>query len=74
MMTKKRVYLSPSGQVHNIGVGKYSMEEARCRKIATLTATLLAGAGVEVKITPRDWNTKLADNLWLQKVAAASNS
>ena len=73
-MTKKRVYLSPSGQVHNIGVGKYGTEEARCRKIATLTATLLAEAGVEVKITPRDWNTKLSDNAWLSQVVAASNS
>lgn len=67
-----RVYLSPSGQTHNVGIGDYGTEEARCRKVAELAAGILRDAGVIVQITPRAWNTSLSDSAWLAAVCKAS--
>ncbi len=69
-----RVYLSPSGQVHNVGIGSYGTEEARCRKVAELTKKRLEVAGVEVDMTPRQWNTSLPDGTWLSRVVGRSNA
>ena len=69
-----KVYLSPSGQIHNVGTGDYGTEEARCRKVAELTAAFLKAAGVAVDMTPRVWNSTLADNDWLYRVVARSNA
>jgi len=69
-----KVYLSPSGQIHNVGVGDYGTEEARCHKVAELTRAILEKAGVKVSMTPRYWNSTLSDNEWLRRVVARSNS
>lgn len=69
-----KVYLSPSGQIHNVGVGNYGTEEARCRKVAELTAKILKAAGVAVDMTPRAWNSTLADSTWLNRVVTRSNA
>jgi len=69
-----KVYLSPSGQIHNVGVGSYGTEEARCRKVAELVAAILEKAGVKVSMTPRYWNSTLSDAEWLRRVVARSNS
>jgi hypothetical protein len=69
-----KVYLSPSGQIHNVGVGNYGTEEARCRKVAELAAKILKAAGVQVDMTPRSWNSTLADSTWLNRVVGRSNA
>jgi N-acetylmuramoyl-L-alanine amidase len=68
-----KVYLSPSQQFRNIGVGSYGSEAKRCQAIADLTAKRLRAAGVPVKQTPRSWQG-IEGNAWLGKVVAASNS
>lgn len=68
-----RVYLSPSQQEHNIGVGAYGSESRRCQDIADRTRKLLVAAGVDVKQTPRSWEP-LGGTTWLSKVVAASNA
>ena len=67
-----KVYLSPSQQEDNIGVGAYGSESSRCQDIADRVRKLLVSAGIEVKQTPRDWES-LSGTTWLAKVVAASN-
>ncbi len=48
-----KVYLSPSQQEHNIGVGAYGTEAARCRIICRMAAELLRAApSVTVRVAP----------------------
>jgi len=68
-----KVYLSPSQQIHNKGVGDYGTEAERCQDIATRAGKLLRAAGVSVKQTPKSWEQYSGDT-WLSKVAAASNA
>lgn len=68
-----KVYLSPSQQIHNKGVGSYGTEAKRCQDIADRAAGLLRAAGVTVKVTPREWE-RYQGNDWLAKVVAASNA
>lgn len=68
-----RIYLSPSQQEANIGVGAYGSESARCQDIADRVRKRLVAAGVEVKQTPRSWEP-LGGTEWLAKVVAASNA
>lgn len=67
-----KVYLSPSQQEANIGVGAYGSESKRCQDIADRVRKLLTASGVEVKQTPRAWEP-LSGTTWLAKVVAASN-
>ena len=67
-----KVYLSPSQQESNIGVGAYGSESYRCQDIADRARRLLVGVGIDVKQTPRDWEP-LSGTEWLAKVVAASN-
>ena len=67
-----KVYLSPSQQESNIGVGAYGSESYRCQDIADRVRRLLVGVGIDVKQTPRDWEP-LSGTEWLAKVVAASN-
>lgn len=48
-----RVCLSPSQQEHNIGVGSYGTEAARCRRICIMAAALLEGVpNLTVRVVP----------------------
>jgi len=47
------VYLSPSQQEHNLGVGAYGTEAARCRAICKMAAELLRDVpGLTVRVAP----------------------
>jgi N-acetylmuramoyl-L-alanine amidase len=51
-----RIYLSPSNQEHNQGVGKYGTEEARMHELAGRVATLLRAHGFQTKISQPQWS------------------
>lgn len=68
-----KVYLSPSQQEANIGVGAYGSESMRCQDIADRVRKLLVAAGVTVDQTPREWEP-LGGTEWLAKVCARSNA
>jgi N-acetylmuramoyl-L-alanine amidase len=69
-----KVYLCPSGQEHNIGVGDYGTEWQRCTEIARYAALYLRGRGFEVKLPRNEWATALSPNEWLARVVADSNA
>ncbi|MCJ7795854.1 MAG: N-acetylmuramoyl-L-alanine amidase [Thermoleophilia bacterium] len=68
-----KVYLSPSLQEHNIGLGKYGTEMDRMRQVANAARARLEAAGVIVKVPPRSW-AFLDPNVSLAKVVADSNA
>ncbi len=64
MMTKS-IYLSPSTQENNIGVGSYGTEEQRMNMLADVTQKVLEGHGVNVYRNKPEWS--------LSQVVADSN-
>ena len=65
-MSSKTVYLSPSTQEKNIGVGDYGTEEFRCNLIADVTQQILSNHGVSV--------IRNKPSMTLSQVVADSNS
>lgn len=53
-MARLRVYLSPSNQVHNLGVGDYGTEQSRMHALAWRVGAHLAMAGADVAISRPD--------------------
>ena len=51
----KKVYLSPSNQEHNAGVGKYGTEEVRMHELAAMVAARLKARGFAVKVSQPQW-------------------
>ena len=51
----KRIYLSPSNQEHNAGVGKYGTEEERMHELARKVAVLLKARGFETRKSVPTW-------------------
>ena len=68
-----KVYLSPSLQEANIGVGKYGTEMYRMRQVALAAQARLRAAGVTVRMSPESW-AYLDGNVSLAKVVADSNA
>lgn len=62
----KRIYLSPSNQEHNAGVGKYGTEEVRMHELAGMVAARLKSRGFAVKTSKPDWE--------MSQVVADSNA
>lgn len=79
-----RVYLSPSQQEHNVGVGDYGTEAARMRRICIMAASLLEGVpNLVVRVAPdysrldepSDYMSAVADsNRWHADVHVAVHS
>lgn len=57
-MSRPRIYLSPSTQAHNVGVGDYGTEEYRMRQIAWKVGELLTRQGADVAIARVDFEPK----------------
>lgn len=53
-MVKPRVYLSPSNQKHNIGLGDYGSEQFRMRRLAWIVGKYLELQGADVAISRSD--------------------
>lgn len=51
----KKVYLSPSNQEHNAGVGKYTTEEKRMHALAKMVAPLLKARGFQTRKSVETW-------------------
>jgi len=67
------VYLSPSQQRHNKGVGNYGTENVRMQQIAYWAAKKLTDLWVTVYVAPASWS-QLPESEYLARVVAASNS
>lgn len=52
----KRIYLSPSTQEHNQGVGNYGVEETRMNQIADVVQKVLQNHGVDVYRNRPEWS------------------
>jgi len=68
-----KVYVSPSLQEHNVGVGDYGTEMYRMRQVAVAAKMRLEAAGVTVKLPPQSW-AFLDPNVSLVKVVNDSNA
>lgn len=67
-----KVYLSPSLQEHNIGVGQYGTEMDRMREVANAAKYRLIARGVTVRMSPKAW-AYLDPNQTLYRVVKDSN-
>lgn len=68
-----RVYLSPSLQEHNVGVGAYGTEMDRMRQVAEAARQRLIHYGVEVRLPAKAW-AYLDPGASLYKVVKDSNA
>jgi len=67
-----KVYLSPSLQEQNVGVGDFGVEMTRAYQVANLVAPYLLAQNIPVRMPREDW-CKLSANVLLAKVVADSN-
>ncbi|WP_010681316.1 S-layer homology domain-containing protein [Acetivibrio cellulolyticus] len=67
------VYLSPSLQIHNIGVGDYGTEYDRMSDVADVVEEILSENGIVVYRSDKAWRL-LSEKEYLDKIAADSNS
>ncbi len=63
---KRSIYLSPSTQEHNVGVGSYGNEEMQMNRLADIVEELLTRQGIQVYRNKPDWS--------LQRLVQDSNS
>jgi len=68
-----KIYLSPSLQEHNVGVGDFGTEMHRAFQVTGLTATYLVNAGHKVRTSLQPWSELEASAL-LAKVVNDSNA
>lgn len=68
-----KVYLSPSLQEHNKGVGSYGIEMDRMRELALLVKKRLVERGIEVRLPAKAW-AYLDPNTSMFKVVSDSNA
>jgi len=68
-----KVYLSPSLQEQNIGVGDFGSEMSRAFQVATLVKGYLEPAGITVRTSKPEW-CKLPSSELLAQVVADSNN
>lgn len=54
----KSIYLSPSTQERNIGVGNYGTEEKRMNEVVDVVEKVLINHGIKVYRNRRDWDLK----------------
>jgi N-acetylmuramoyl-L-alanine amidase len=54
----KSIYLSPSTQEKNLGVGNYGSEESRMNEVCDVVEKILIDHGVKVYRNRRDWELK----------------
>jgi len=66
------VYLSPSLQIHNVGVGSYGTEFARMNEVADVVERVLKNNGITVYRNNKDWS-KLSQSQYLSKIVNDSN-
>jgi len=68
-----KVYLSPSLQDQNVGVGDFGIEMTRAFQVANLVATYLKAQNIPVRMSQRAWSALPSGEL-LAKVVADSNT
>lgn len=68
-----KVYLSPSLQEQNIGVGDFGTEMSRAFQVANLVVPYLQAANIPVRMSKKEWCT-LESGALLKKVVDDSNA
>lgn len=68
-----KVYLSPSMQIHNIGVGEYGTEYDRMSDVADVVQKILTKNGITVYRNNKEWRL-LSQNAYINKIVNDSNS
>ncbi len=67
-----KVYLSPSLQIHNLGVGNYGIEYDRMNEIADEVEKVLKKNGITVYRNNKEWRL-LSQKAYLNKITGDSN-